>query len=178
MSGADPGSTSRRTFLGSATAIGMGGGLLASYGTFFVYAGRYLYPSAPPQTAWLYVTRVADLKVGQSLNYRTPAGVRIVITRKATRGVVEDFLALSSTCPHLGCQVRWEAGNNRFFCPCHNGVFDPEGYGTEGPPKGQSLLRYPLKIDQDLLFIEVPVERVAAAPGLAKPGHDGCLGEA
>jgi Rieske Fe-S protein len=151
----------------------MGLTLLASYGTFFAYAGRYLYPAGPPRTGWLYVTTVDAMKVGDSLRYRTPAGAPIVITRKATGGSAQDFLALSSTCPHLGCQVHWETANHRFFCPCHNGVFDPEGLGTEGPPKGQSLLRYPLKVEGGLLYIEVPLEGVARA---SAHGDDGCPG--
>ncbi|MBI4577262.1 MAG: Rieske 2Fe-2S domain-containing protein, partial [Planctomycetes bacterium] len=76
------------------------------------------------------------------------------------RGAVEDFLALSSTCPHLGCRVHWEVQNRRFFCPCHNGSFDAAGRATGGPPAeaGQSLPRYALRLEGGLLFIELPVE--------------------
>jgi Rieske Fe-S protein len=148
----------------------MGLGLLASYGTFFAYAARYLYPAGDARTAWLYVSTVDALQVGDSLRYRTPAGAPVVITRKSGGADARDFLALSSTCPHLGCQVHWETANNRFFCPCHNGVFDPEGFGTDGPPKGQSLLRFPLKVEGGLLYIEVPLDGVAQA---SRP-HDGC----
>jgi cytochrome b6-f complex iron-sulfur subunit len=71
---------------------------------------------------------------------------------------VVDFTALSSICPHLGCRVHWEPENKRFFCPYHNGVFDPSGRATEGPPKvdGQDLARYELDIRNDLLFIQIP----------------------
>jgi phenylpropionate dioxygenase-like ring-hydroxylating dioxygenase large terminal subunit len=81
--------------------------------------------------------------------------------------------------------VHWEAQNNRFFCPCHNGVFTPEGKATSGPPAdaGQSLFRFPLKVENDLLFIEVSTDKLAAlqggelqAPGGPPgPGHDPCL---
>ena len=79
------------------------------------------------------------------------------ITRQGEAGSVDDFIALSSTCPHLGCQVHWEPKNNRFFCPCHNGALDPAGNPTAGPPAdaGQSLPEYELKIDAGLLFIKV-----------------------
>jgi Rieske Fe-S protein len=58
--------------------------------------------------------------------------------------------------------VHWQAQNNRFFCPCHNGIFTPEGKGIGGPPgdAGQSLPRYPLRIENGLLMIEVPVEKL------------------
>jgi Rieske Fe-S protein len=99
---------------------------------------------------------------GGSLEYQGPTGAKIVIARQGSQGTEDDFVALSSVCPHLGCQVEWRPHENRFFCPCHNGAFDAEGKGSEGPPAaaGQSLSRYPLKVEGGLLFIEVPVESV------------------
>lgn len=169
----------RRGFLAKVTSIGMLAGLGASYGTAALYAGRYLYPAGPRARAWLYVARVADVPVGGSLNYTTPGGEKVAIARQAASGGAEDFVALSSTCPHLGCQVHWESQNQRFFCPCHNGIFDKSGKGTGGPPgdAGQSLPRYPLKSEGGLLYIEVPTDSVdvAQAPA-AREGHDPCLG--
>jgi Rieske Fe-S protein len=87
----------------------------------------------------------------------------VIITRQGEGGEVSDFIALSSTCPHLGCRVHWESPNQRFFCPCHNGTFDPQGRATGGPPKaaGQDLPRYPLKIERGLLYIEVPTRTLS-----------------
>jgi Rieske Fe-S protein len=42
--------------------------------------------------------------------------------------------ALSATCTHLGCQVRWDAATKNFRCPCHGGVFDAQGDVVSGPP--------------------------------------------
>jgi Rieske Fe-S protein len=158
---------SRRGVLRGASSAAMLGGLAAGYGAFGAIAVRYLYPARPPQTAWLYVTDIERLKAGESLTFRTPSGARAAIARQGESGAVSDFIALSSTCPHLGCQVHWEAAANRFFCPCHNGAFDPSGKAIAGPPAEakQSLPRYPLKIEGALLFIEVPVEEVARGAG-------------
>jgi hypothetical protein len=80
--------------------------------------------------------------------------------------------------------VHWEGHKNRFFCPCHNGVFSPEGVATEGPPAeaGQRLPSYPLRVDGGLLYIEVPTQRLASAKfedidddAPRGPGHDPCL---
>lgn len=152
----------RRTFLTTATSAAMAGGLVAGYGTFAAMAGRYLYPAGATPTAWLFVVDVASMKPGASMVYRSPTGAPIVIARRGEEGTEADFIALSSTCPHLGCQVHWEVANNRFFCPCHNGTFDPSGKATAGPPAnaGQSLPRYPLKVERGLLYIEVPVEKL------------------
>ena len=74
----------------------------------------------------------------------------------------DSFLALSSICPHLGCRVHWEASNNRFFCPCHNGVFDPNGKATGGPPAadGQDLPHYALQVVDGALYIEMPISTI------------------
>jgi Rieske Fe-S protein len=154
--------TNRRTFAGKVTFCAMAGGLAAGYGGMGAVAARYLFPAKPTARRWMFVAELARLKVGESLAYTAPNGAPVNIARKGSAGTVEDFIALSSTCPHLGCRVNWEGQNKRFFCPCHNGVFDPEGKGIGGPPgdAGQSLPRYPLKIENGLLMIEVPVEKL------------------
>jgi Rieske Fe-S protein len=149
----------RRGFLTTTSSLAMTGGLLAGYGTLALMAARFLYPSRPQERVKVYVTDVDRLKPGDALRYQTPTGQTVTITRRGDTGTVEDFLALSSTCPHLGCQVHWEPQNHRFFCPCHNGTFDPTGRATAGPPAEakQSLPRYPIFVEQGMLFIEVPV---------------------
>jgi len=42
--------------------------------------------------------------------------------------------ALSATCTHLGCQVRWDAKDKKFRCPCHGGVYAADGSVLSGPP--------------------------------------------
>ncbi len=74
----------------------------------------------------------------------------------------EDFFALSSVCPHLGCRVHWEKHYDRFFCPCHNGAFGPSGKAISGPPADdkQNLPHYPLKIVSGSLYIEMSYRTV------------------
>ncbi|MCB1055389.1 MAG: Rieske 2Fe-2S domain-containing protein [Acidobacteria bacterium] len=176
---------SRRETLGWLSKVGMVAGLVAAYGTLAAFMGRFLFPARPPARGWMFVTEVDRLGPGSALRYRTPAGAQVNIARQGKGEAASDFVALSSTCPHLGCQVHWESQNDRFFCPCHNGVFTPEGKAIAGPPAeaGQSLGRYPLKVDGGLLFIEVPLDEVALGPGEIVdddysppgPGHDPCL---
>lgn len=147
----------RRTFVSTLTSTAMAAGLAGGYGTFGALAGRYLYPARPPEKRWMFVAELASIASGASLTYLAPNGRSVAITRMSDQGTVADFIALSSICPHLGCQVHWESQNNRFFCPCHNGAFNAEGVATEGPPADarQSLARYPLMVEKGLLFIEV-----------------------
>ncbi len=158
-----PPNPDRRTFLSTASSITMAGGLLAGYGTLAVLAGKFLYPSQSRRLIWVFVTETKQMQPGGVLRFQTPAGQNVLITRVRADGTAEDFLALSTTCPHLGCQVHWEPQHNRFFCPCHNGAFDPSGQATEGPPKeaGQSLPHFPVKVENGLLFLQVPADPLA-----------------
>ena len=123
----NPDGSDRRQFLTSASKGAMVAGLVGGYGAFAAVAGRFLYPSSTGDVLWQFVADTESIKVGEAIRYRGPSGETINIARHTRNGDAEDFTALSSTCPHLGCQVRWEGQNNRFFCPCHNGVFDPPG---------------------------------------------------
>lgn len=155
-----PANPERRSFFGSLSSLAMAGGLAAGYGTFGCFAARYLYPAHAAATGWLFVREVERIAPGEALGYKLPDGAKVVIARQGSSGAAEDFVALSSVCPHLGCQVHWEGQHNRFFCPCHNGTFDPAGNPTGGPPK-DPLPRYPLKVEKGLLYIEVPLEGLA-----------------
>lgn len=143
--------------------VAVGASLLSAYGTFGAYAGRFLYPARPAARRWLYVAVARSVKVGDAIDYKAPDGARVTIARQRDAGDASDFIALSSVCPHLGCAVHWEGQNDRFFCPCHNGVFDPQGVAVSGPPAdaGQDLKRFGLKIENGLLFIEVAVEMLS-----------------
>ena len=157
----------RRGFIKNSSRVAMTAGIVGGYGGFAAIAGRYLYPSRTGEVMWQFVSEVAGIDVGEAIRYRGPSGETINITRMAREGGSDDFIALSSTCPHLGCQVRWEAQNDRFFCPCHNGVFDPSGVATAGPPgeAGQSLPKYELKVEGGLLHIAVPPPRFTEGGG-------------
>lgn len=154
----DDGAGDRRSFLTKSSTLLMAGGLAAGYGTFAHVAGRFLYPAGPRATTWMFVADLAHFADGTSMKYRTPDGARVLITRRGTAETDASFKALGSTCPHLGCQVHWEPQQQRFFCPCHNGAFNPEGIAISGPPKeaAQTLPSFPLKVDKGLLYIEVP----------------------
>jgi Rieske Fe-S protein len=153
----------RRDFLTTTTAVAMAGGLAAGYGTFAVMAGRFLYATDGDSVAWQFFVTIDRFGVGDSLAYVAPLGASVVVARQSEGAGSEDFIALSSVCPHLGCQVHWEPQHDRFFCPCHNGAFDRDGKATQGPPAaaGQELSRFPLKVENGLLYIEVPMKSVA-----------------
>lgn len=179
---------SRRRFTEHLSAAGAVVALTAAYGALAAMMGRFLFPARPPRKGWMFVAVEDRLRAGDSLLFETPRGATVNVARQGAAASANSFVALSSTCPHLGCQVFWEPQNDRFFCPCHNGVFSPDGTGIGGPPgdAGQSLPRYPLKIEAGLLYIEVDREEIALGPGRVLepltgpfgPGHDPCLAPA
>lgn len=154
----------RRWFLTSASGVAMTAGLFGAYGTFGYMIGEFVYPAAGKVTGWLFVCTTESLAQGEAMDFTSPAGVKVVVARQGEGTTAEDFLALSSVCPHLGCRVHWESQNDRFFCPCHNGAFDRGGKPVSGPPRtaDQSLVRFPLKVENGLLFLEVPLESIAS----------------
>lgn len=175
----------RRGALWLSSRLAMLAGLVGGYGLFAWVSGRFMLPAHTGRLHQLFVTRVSDVPAGGTLLYRTPDGRTVNVTRQGTAGTAADFIALSSTCPHLGCQVGWEPQNDRYFCPCHNGTFDATGTATGGPPgeAGQSLPRYGLRVDKGLLYILVPAEQLSMGKvaGVVEtihpsgPGHDPCL---
>lgn len=62
----------------------------------------------------------------------------------------------SATCSHLGCLVNYHKGKHEFVCPCHGGRYDLNGGNIAGPPPAP-LARFPLKIQDGMLFVGVKV---------------------
>jgi len=48
-------------------------------------------------------------------------------------GTGEKPRMFSASCPHLGCNVLWDSGEQKFRCPCHGAVFDAQGQVVKGP---------------------------------------------
>jgi glycine/D-amino acid oxidase-like deaminating enzyme/nitrite reductase/ring-hydroxylating ferredoxin subunit len=51
----------------------------------------------------------------------------------AYRDEAGQLHAVSAVCTHLGCTVRWNAGERSWDCPCHGSRFDPDGGVLHGP---------------------------------------------
>jgi menaquinol-cytochrome c reductase iron-sulfur subunit len=60
----------------------------------------------------------------------------------------------SSTCSHLACSVIWNNERRLFLCPCHTGLFDPNGQPAGGPPK-KPLTLLPHKIEEGKLTVHI-----------------------
>jgi glycine/D-amino acid oxidase-like deaminating enzyme/nitrite reductase/ring-hydroxylating ferredoxin subunit len=70
----------------------------------------------------------ADLGPGEG-RLLTIDGKKLAVSRDRA-GVLH---ALSPVCTHLGCDVRWNAAEGSWDCPCHGSRFDQEGRVLNGP---------------------------------------------
>ncbi len=68
-----------------------------------------------------------------------------------------EFVAFSQKCTHLSCAVYYQPERERLFCPCHEGVFNPQTGDVEAGPPQRPLPRILLEREGDML-IAVGVE--------------------
>ncbi len=101
-------------------------------GTFGVALKAMFESQRTEQLPEMRVASVSDLVEGASLNFRYPEEGYPAILVHLPGG---KFVAYEQRCTHLLCPVLYEHERKRLFCPCHEGVFDPEtGERTAGPP--------------------------------------------
>ncbi len=146
---------SRRDWLAS---VLMGAGLLASYGTLAWQTVSFLLPGkAEAKKRKLFAGRIESYPQNSVQTFSDLQGNEILVKRDQS-----GFRAFSSTCPHLGCRVRWKAENDRFFCPCHRGVFNPDGIAIAGPPAdgNQNLAQVPIEVDRDSGVVYLAVKDI------------------
>lgn len=143
------GDSSRRTFMARAT-LAMGG--LIGAVTAVPLLGYLFYPvgkkvvKSPDEP--IDVAAAADLPDGGKpvlvpVNAESvrdawsvsAAPLGAVWLRKLDKGGKTEVVALSATCPHLGCSVGFDEQENKFKCPCHRSAFAVDGEKLSGPAK-------------------------------------------
>lgn len=119
-------SVSRRDFLdlavlgaASLTAVGIGLPALA-----------YIWPPAE-------VTKRAGerVKVAEPAEIAQGKAKTVLLNGKPVLVINtgDSLVALTATCPHLGCVVKWNDSEGKLDCPCHGAVFDTRGNVLSGP---------------------------------------------
>ena len=137
---------SRREFL---TKFGVFCALLIGITAFARNLYLFFIPNKNKKNYHKYlVGKVDEIPVGKAKE--------IMIQKKPVFVVhLEDgFKVFSGICTHLGCIVKWEENKNRFYCPCHKGIFDKTGKVTGGPPP-KPLDEFTVEMDDNLIFVQV-----------------------
>jgi nucleotide-binding universal stress UspA family protein/nitrite reductase/ring-hydroxylating ferredoxin subunit len=75
--------------------------------------------------------------IAQSLSEIQPGEGGIVTTGDRTLAVYRDergdLTTLSARCTHMGCNVKWNAAEKSWDCPCHGSRYAPNGTVINGP---------------------------------------------
>jgi len=154
-----PPTEERPTRRGMLASVLMWGGLAAGYGAGLLHFFRFLVPLGRKQKfREMIVGNVDALPEGSTRMMADPDGRKFVLARTGP-DPQKDILALSATCPHLGCNVHWDSKAGIFLCPCHQGEFDRRGKAIGGPPAemGESgnLQRYEVRVRGKIVFAMV-----------------------
>jgi menaquinol-cytochrome c reductase iron-sulfur subunit len=153
-----PAEMSRRSVLRG--IIGAIAGAISSI-VAVVIGGAVLSPAfGQKRDSWVPAGSVRDLEPG------VPTAVTVRVTRQdgyyeATEQQVvflvrtdDGVRALSSTCTHLGCRLGYDRATKLIKCPCHGGVFRPDGTNVSGPPP-RPLPHLPSRVEDSKVFVEL-----------------------
>lgn len=162
---------SRRKFL-HLLPIGIIAGIA---GTLAAAAFRFLRPTAAAQreSRWLDAIPVADIKGDKpmmcAIMTERVAGWSTTLEEQQIFILpTRDRMAVTSACPHEGCNVMWRDESNDFFCPCHDSSFGPDGDRLGGPAR-RGLDPLPSRVKDGMLQVQFQtfenstVERVPRA---------------
>ncbi|OGO75936.1 MAG: hypothetical protein A3K41_08545 [Chloroflexi bacterium RIFOXYD12_FULL_57_15] len=151
---------SRRNFM--KMAISAIGGLIGA--GFGIPAIAYIIGPAlkSEQADWIRIGSLSTIELGTPMLFKPKVtrqnGWMVEEEEVGVYVLTEDgrnYHAMSNICTHLGCRIRWIAEREKFFSPCHNGVFDKHGYVVSGPPP-RPLDEFETKIEDGYLYIQMP----------------------
>ena len=121
-------------------------GALFSSTTLLVLLGLLQKAEATPTVP---VARASEVPEGGALYFRYPNPDDQAMLLHLPGG---RFVAYSQKCTHLSCAVYYQANRERLYCPCHEGVFDPQtGKPIAGPPQ-RRLPQILLQQEGDQIF--------------------------
>jgi Rieske Fe-S protein len=94
-----------------------------------------------------------DIKIKQVDGWRESISTKpVYVTKGKRKPSVSDTEVLTAVCPHLGCEVPWNADEGKFVCPCHGSKFAPNGSLLQGPAtRGMDTL--PIKVQNSDLMV-------------------------
>lgn len=114
------------------------GGLVAVVGGYIL---------SERQRVWVAVGPLASIPADNVLPFEYE-GEYAYLRRTGDRTV----LALSQKCSHQGCRIAFDMPSALFKCPCHQGVFTPEGEVVSGKPI-RPLQRFETRLEGDTIQI-------------------------
>jgi Rieske Fe-S protein len=82
------------------------------------------------------IASAAEARQRRSIDFHYPdESYPAILVHLPGKPAGEEFVAYERRCTHLLCPVLYQQERNRLYCPCHEGVFNPEnGHVEAGPP--------------------------------------------
>ncbi|MDD5302057.1 MAG: ubiquinol-cytochrome c reductase iron-sulfur subunit [Elusimicrobia bacterium] len=160
-----PEDAGRRDFLTRAT-VALGAVIAAALSATGI--GYFISPAFQKREEdWVDLGRAGDFKAGSPALVEFTQRRRdawVTSERRSSAWVAtadgKSFTAFDPRCTHLGCPYRWDAGSERFVCPCHTAVFGPDGHVISGPAP-RPLDQYQTKVAGNRLMILPKAEKKA-----------------
>ncbi len=138
-------SSSRRTLLKAF----LGGGILASLGSFLYPVLRYLVPPAETNMGAdsVVAATATELKPNSAKIFKFGSKPALLI-----RTADGEYRAMSAICTHLSCTVQYRKDVQQIWCACHNGMYDLNGRNVSGPPP-RPLEKYQVHVQGDEIHV-------------------------
>lgn len=94
-----------------------------------------------------------DIQIKQVDGWRESISKKpVYVTKGKRKPSMGNTEVLTAVCPHLGCEVPWNADEGKFECPCHGSKFAPDGSLLQGPAtRGMDTL--PIKVQNNELMV-------------------------
>lgn len=109
--------------------------------------------------SWVDVLPDSDLAPGQTrevtYSLRVQDGYQTVdrmYTVYLYRDATSAVKCFDPACTHLGCRIKFQDDQRRYFCPCHGGVFDENGSVVSGPPP-TGLVEHPVRVANGRILV-------------------------
>lgn len=107
---------------------------------------------------WVDVMAESELQIGQTREVTYALTVQDgyhMVDRKYTVYLHRDASGVKCfdpACTHLGCRIKYQDDQKRYFCPCHGGVFDDNGKVVSGPPP-KGLVEHGVKVENGRIHV-------------------------
>ncbi len=120
----------------------------AAFAGFAAMGIRFITPIKREVERRIFTLHLDELPLNATRLFKDLRGKELMIVRTGER----EVKAISTVCTHLGCSVYWQKDKKQFYCPCHQGIFDKDGYVLSGPPP-KPLNSYKVELKGDNIFL-------------------------